>query len=311
MLVHDYRRRLPDRDARLRRTVIRDEGLRVAVMSSTGIATDFGVTMQVLPCLTVAKRSQLSIVLAGRGYFTVQAARGRDFTPQSASGCEFESGARTYLLGPGDVVASDQAQQEAEGYAGSPSEVLVLEWEPEHWFAPFPPGPARLWHLAPTDVDALRTLVRDVSRQPAWAWIRALRDRLRALGLRAGDTPPPPLSAPMLDCYAALGGALGQLDAQPTLTELASTLGLSERQAHRRVGHLFREYGLPFDGWRELIHESRLEWAVQALSVPGVTISEAARLSGYRSTIALHHALSLRGAPTPGVIARTLADRWR
>lgn len=294
MLVQAYRREVLGHDAWLRRTVVRHERFRVAVMSSRNIATDFGLAMNAVTCQSQARRSQLSIVLAGRGYFSPRG--------------------RTVTLGPGDVVASDQSEQEAEGYAGAPSEVIVLEWDPEHLFAPVRCGPARFSRLSAADVEGLRRLVQEADTLPAPLWVGELCLRLRAVGLLVGSEPRPfeHRSPPSLaQAYDALGGALAQLGAQPSLTEIAGALGVSERQANRRIADLVREYGLPFDGWRTFVHESRLEWAMQVLSIPGVALSRAALLAGYRSTIALHHALSLRGASTPAAIARELSHRWR
>ena len=63
--------------------------------------------------------------------------------------------------------------------------------------------------------------------------------------------------------------------------------------------------------WRDFLHETRLDWSAQLLSVPKLGIERASKIAGYRSSIALHHALSTRGGKTPGAIARELAERWR
>jgi AraC-like DNA-binding protein len=233
-------------------------------------------------------------VLAGRGYF----AR-RD---------------RTMELWPGDVVESDQAEQEAEGYAGTPCEVIVLEWSAAAPFGEGAGGPARVSRFDAPDVAALRALVAAVDELPAAVWLARFCAVLRAAGLSVSPdldvralAVAPPLVA---RAYQELGVALSRLEAQPTLTELATSLGLCERQAHRRLGELLRAYGLPFDGWRDFVHESRLEWAVQLLSVPELSQQRVARLAGFGATTALHHALSRRGGRTPGAISETLRHRW-
>jgi AraC-like DNA-binding protein len=263
-------------------------------MSSHRVASDFGIWMDTVTCLARARRTQLSIVLAGRGYFV--------------------AGGSCVTLGPGDVVESDQSEQEPEGYAGTPSEVIVLEWDSEGLFRPGRPGPARISKIGARDIGALRALVLELDQLPAGCWVATLCERLRAAGLCvAGDLRELRSSAirqPVAQCYDVLGSALSNLDAQPSLSELAETLGLSGRQAHRRVADLMREYRLPFDGWRDFVNESRLEWALQLLSVPDISISHAARTAGYRSTIALYHALSLRGAETPASMRRQLHERW-
>lgn len=293
MLVQRYQRAVPGHDASLRRTVFRDESFRIAVMVSRGIANDFGVYMQTVACQAQARRSQLSILLAGRGYFAPHG--------------------RTIELSPGAVVASDQAEQEAEGYAGTPCEVIVLEWDPDDLFEPGPRGPAQTARLSRAAVERLRALVARSDEGSAAAWVVELLAVLRASGLPLrGELDRRALSAPAphATTYGALGDALARLDAQPTLTELAETLGVTERQAHRRLAELLRDYGVPFDGWRDFVNESRIEWTLQVLSVAGLSQERAARVSGFRSSTALHHALSLRGAATPGALAKVLRQRW-
>jgi AraC-like DNA-binding protein len=294
LLVHRYGRAVSGHDAMLRRTVLRAEHFRVAVMRSRGIASDYGAYMETVACLGRASRSQLSILLAGRGYF----AR-RD---------------RILELEPGSVVESDQAEQEAEGYAGTPCEVIVLEWGASAPFGAGLRGPARVSRLGPRDVVALRDLVAVVDDLPAEAWLPRLWAVLQSTGSPSALDPDPralPVAPPLVRrAYQELGVALSRLETQPTLTELATSLGLGERQTHRRLSDLLRQYGLPFEGWRDFVHESRLEWAVQLLSVPEITQGRVARLAGFGSATALHHALSSRGGRTPGAIARTLRHRW-
>lgn len=105
--------------------------------------------------------------------------------------------------------------------------------------------------------------------------------------------------------------ALGRLNAYPTMTELAEGLDVSERRANGWLRDLAGDYAHPFEGWRDLVHESRIEWATQLLSLPDLPVREVARVAGHRSGVALAHAFSMRGAPAPTAIAREHARRWR
>jgi transcriptional regulator GlxA family with amidase domain len=93
--------------------------------------------------------------------------------------------------------------------------------------------------------------------------------------------------------------------------EVADALELTERQTHRHFQELGRSYAHPNHTWRDFIHDARIGWAMQLLSIPGMSVARVARLAGYGSTIALAHAFTRRGTDPPGTIARRLARRWR
>ena len=108
-----------------------------------------------------------------------------------------------------------------------------------------------------------------------------------------------------------LGEAASRIDRGSSLTTVAGALELSERQVHRRMRELERDYAHPNERWRDFVQDVRFGRALQLLSVSGATLEQVAKGSGYASASALSHAFALRGAGTPGSYARRLAERWR
>lgn len=84
----------------------------------------------------------------------------------------------------------------------------------------------------------------------------------------------------------------------------------SERHIRRAFERLDHELGTNTNGWREFLGDTRLCVAQQLLSVPGLRLGRVARLSGFRSSVALCHAFSARSPLTPGRLAQRLAERW-
>jgi AraC-like DNA-binding protein len=274
--------------------MMRQERCAVAVLRSRGIAIDYGVITHAVAFRARGQRSQLAIFLAGRGYLT-------------AAG-------RVLCLHAGDVVECDQRDLDAEGYGGSPCEVIIVDWESAGVFGASCPRAPRTSRLRPGDIARLRALVARLDTTPAAHWFVELCTDLRALGVcvERGLDPRgvPRAPAALARTYGELGGALSRMHEQPSLSELAETLQLSERHVHRRMTELARSYAHPFQGWRDFLHEMRLEWATHLLSIPGAPLPRVARLAGYRSTEALHHAFSARGVEPPSAIARRLAAHW-
>lgn len=298
MIVQWSRRVVPGHEVNgapvsVRRAIVRHPHFAITVLRSNGLATDWGMQGELVRFIARMTRTQLSILLEGRGYF----------------------GPAPLFLTPGDVVWSDQRLAEAEGYAGAPCEVLVVEWDHDALFGPEHRGEAQRGHIAPRDVARLRALVARLPMTPAAPWSIELAATLAALGLRtATEFEAHDPASRHVQLFAELGNALSRLDAQPSLGEIADTLAVTERQAHRRFKELEDAYGARHEGWRDFIGDARLGWATQLLSVPGLPLSRVAALAGYGSTIALSHAFALRArggdASTPGVVARRLADRW-
>lgn len=295
MLVQWTQRDIADHGVRFRRAIIRHPRFTVSVFRSHRIAIDWGMQAEVVYYMTQLQRSQLSILLEGRGYFVPH-----------GTGAE-------WTLGPGDIVESHQRWFEHEGYSGSPFEGIIVEWDDGTLFGPAHEGPARRSRLRPADVAGLRGLVNRFPSVTPSEWVAELAARLHAIGQRTrrDDRIDVAASPALARLFRILGDTLTRLEERPALVELADALDVTERQANRHFAELEREYRHPNDGWRSFIHDARLGFAMHMLSVPNVPIAEVARLSGYGSAVALSHALARRGTDSPGVLARRLAARWR
>ncbi len=292
MLVQWFRRDVRGRDASIRRAALLHPSFGIAVLKVHGLAQDWGAQLEVVSFMSRMRRTQLSILLEGRGYFAL---------PQGP-----------LMLRPGDVIESDQRLGEAEGYSGTPALVLFVEWDEDTLFGPSRRGAAQHSRLSREDVGKLRDIVSRLARTPPEVWVVELCARLRACGLGvAREIEPPAIVAPRVaPVFEAMGEALTRLDDFPSLGEVARSLNVGERQARRRFQELVRDFAQPYDGWRDFLSDARLGWVTQLLSVPGLTLSRVAELSGFRSPVALAHAFSLRGARPPGQMARELAARW-
>jgi transcriptional regulator GlxA family with amidase domain len=190
--------------------------------------------------------------------------------------------------------------------------VIILDWESS---AEHPASPsADVGAVSRADLCKLREHVSNLHSRPAEAWVEELACRLRSLGLDVAperhDREPHVAPPDLVRLYRALGTVLSRLHEHPSLEELALSVGFGERQVKRKLTELTRRYAHPFTSWRDFLHEMRLDWATQLLSIDGLSLERVAELAGYRSTVALHHAFSARGAPTPRTIARHLSERW-
>jgi AraC-like DNA-binding protein len=292
VLVQVGHQRIPGHDAYQRVAAIRGAGFAISILWTSGLATDWGVQSRFVEYIARQDRSQLSIVLAGRGYVTLPTG--------------------TVLLGPGDVVELDQRRHDDEGYGGTPCEVLVVDWDHDGPFGAERRGPPRCSRLSSHDTQELRALVARFSAAGVEPWVDELVLRLRALGLPAprkfevGRIVLPQAAR----IYEALGTARSQLEAPVSLTELADSLGLSERHLRRAFAHL-EGLGMKSSGWRGFLGDIRLGWAQQLLSVPGLSMKRIAQLTGFGSDIAFSHSFSARAGTTPGAMARLLRERWR
>lgn len=293
MLVQTFRRQVPERNAFIERTLVRGPTFCVAVLRTRLIALDRGVLATALGFPARVRRSQLSLVLEGRGYL--------------------DEGGRELYLEAGDLALCDQRLLVGEGYGGAASQVLILDWDDPA--RALPPVRGTAGRISASDLTWLLRHVGSLPHTPRDIWLGVLLARLRSAGLAPRMDSPISVtrsssSAPLVRLYDGLGSILSRLDAHPTLTELASFTRTGERQTKRWLAKLTRDYAHSFESFRDFIHEMRLDWATQLLSVPGMTLNRVATLAGYRSTVALHHAFSSRGADTPRGISRRLKERW-
>jgi AraC-like DNA-binding protein len=286
MLVQTFRREVVEHGALTSRTMLKDTWLSVAILCNQGLAVDRGVTRPALEFPKRFRRTQLTLVLSGRGY--LELAQGGVIT-----------------LRAGDVALSHQSEHRGEGYFGG--HVILVDWDGECAIAP------QFTRIAPSDALGFLSLVSSKAQHAPIDFVRELALRLQALGLPPhlvdpdGITPAP---APMARLYAALGRTLSNLDQYPSLPEVADVMQASERHVHRQLSHLAKTYSHSFVGWRDFVSEMRLDWATQLLSIPKISTATVAKLAGYRSPVALNHAYRTRGADTPATIARRLADHW-
>lgn len=292
MLVQTAVLRVPDTQVTCRQDALRGPGFALSRIASQGLVTDWGAMSRLVAYIGRQTRSQLSIVLAGRGYV---GGRGG-----------------VTLLAEGDVVTLDQRRHDDEGYAGSPCEVLVIEWDEGGPFGARHDGPPHLARIGRADVAHLRALTARLGTTPGASWLGELLASLRALGLGAPRHPDwsPEVPARTAAMYRAIGETRTLLPAHPSITELADALGVSERHVRRGFDELVAGYGLSSTSWRDLLSDMRLSWAHQLLSIPALPVRRVAALSGFRSSVALVHAFSTRGAGTPGQTARDHVQRW-
>jgi AraC-like DNA-binding protein len=130
------------------------------------------------------------------------------------------------------------------------------------------------------------------------------------------DRPFPGHNPEMLEMLTpALGAALGELDAQgsvtrqvvimlkrslasgqPSLSDTARTLGMSERSLQRRI----TEAGATF---RDLLAEARRDLGCRLLADPAMEVDEVACLLGYQDTTSFYRAFREWEGMTP--------SRWR
>jgi len=285
--------RVPGTDVICRQAAMRGRGFALSWVWSMGLATDWGVQSRLVEYIRRQTRCQLSIVLAGRGYVRC---------PAGVS-----------LLREGDVVELDQRSHDDEGYGGSPSEVLVIEWDGDGQLGPERRGAPRRSRVGLADTARLRALMARLSQTEPAAWFGELVTTLRGLGLPAPRVSPldaivPPQAQRL---YRAFGTTRSQLERHPSMRELSEELGMSDRHLRRGFALLETEFGMTTPGWRDYLSDTRMSWAQQLLSVPELPMSRVATLSGFRSPVAFAHAFKARSGMTPGDVARTLREHWR
>lgn len=300
MLVQRIKNDVPENGAQLRLVHLVDSGFGITVLRGVSLAVDWGMQAEAVRYIARMIRTQLSIVLAGHGYFV--------------------SGSRTVWLGPGDVVESDQRLQEPEGYGAAPFEVVVIEWDDGALFGPARRGQASISRLDTVAVALLRAHVSRLidgddakSNASASVWATRLSALLATFGFSTNPQRAPRIldRDPITRVYEALGDAVTNLETQPSLTEVADALSLSERQTNRYLEQIAREYTPHHGGWRDTLRDVRIATAMQYLSVAGLSLARVAQLAGYGSLVAMTHAFAEANTSTPADVARRLARRWR
>jgi transcriptional regulator GlxA family with amidase domain len=90
-----------------------------------------------------------------------------------------------------------------------------------------------------------------------------------------------------------------KLDAAPTIAMLSDLVDISPRTADRFLKHLTDGYGLPAEGYRDLVRRWRLKLATLLLTSRELTVRVVAKRVGYRNAEALANALAAEGLLVP------------
>jgi AraC-like DNA-binding protein len=293
VLAQTQHRVAPGHAAFFERRTFRSSHVRVIALRSSRLVTDFELLERAAPFMTHCRRSQVTLVLEGRAYLLDE------------SGCERS-------LAPGDVLFSDQLRGEPESFGGERSSVVIVEWDDDSLAPPWR-RPAERARLSASELDLARTALENADGR---AIVETLIALLRGLGVGVARDVRPALRleapARVYEIVRLVDASLSALDRHPSLDDVADGLGVTRRQASRWLSEYTREHTPHAAGYRDLLHASQLEAAIQFLSLPDrPPIEHVASMAGYRSPVALCHAFSRRGLPTPRAIAERLATRWR
>jgi AraC-like DNA-binding protein len=90
--------------------------------------------------------------------------------------------------------------------------------------------------------------------------------------------------------------------------DMASFLGLSERQILRLTEEFYARYGINAQSWRDARNRWRVQNAALLLSRFELTVADVAREVGYASPNALARAFAKAGFPPPAVLRRRLSE---
>lgn len=290
-MLREYRHfAAPELDASSSAVEVRTPFMRVSVHDGRNGSTDWGVVERALPFVHRMSRTELTVVLRGRG--------------------RFDEGGRHHEIGAGMLALSDQSRRGTEAYAGRATRYLVLEWDPRvlgaghHGHVAI----ARLTQASVTRLGALAdTLVGVPDARVTAETTTAMLDLLRASGLAIARIEAGALRTPVDDAQRladALGHHLSQLRAHPDIEDVGGELGWNVRLVHRRLASMVGAYGLPWPSWRALLRHYRFTSALRLLSAPGATTELVARATGFRSPSALCHAFDKAGLPSPGTFTR-------
>jgi AraC-like DNA-binding protein len=118
-----------------------------------------------------------------------------------------------------------------------------------------------------------------------------------------------PLPAAAHDLASAMSASLSNLQGRPMMIDLEHRLARSARQLRRAVAAFHRYYDFPGGtSWHRILHWWRLSMATSLMTAPTATTERVAATLGYGSPRAFCLAMAQAGLPSPGRIARTVAD---
>lgn len=221
-------------------------------------------------------------------------------------------------VGPAEALLADEAFFEGRGgvaparLVGQGDPFFGFELQVEH--ASLEPAPSvqsaspyrTLGLAAETLRCADEAFAAFESGDPAPAVTRLLaaleRDGVLIAGFNRGVTAeePPRIAR----TWAALQALFAELEASPTLQEIADACGTSLRQIARDLEEITGTFTIGVEAFRAQRGLLRLRLAAMLLSVPGVSVGEVAQLTGYGSTTALDRAFRDAKLPPPSSVEK-------
>jgi AraC-like DNA-binding protein len=285
----------PALDARYDLVDLRTPHLRVMRMTSTRVATDYSMLNRAMPYTQHKERPSLLVVLDGEA--------------------RFDENNTHRLLSMGEFVQSDGRLGGTEAHAGRVSSCLAFEWDPAMHGVEFV-GPFVTGRLDVRDVSRLARAAHDLDGvDPTHATAEIIEILVAAgLGFRRVSARELHTSEKLQPLQNVISNQLASLDARPSITDLATSVGWNERRVHRSVEALAKSYQFSWRHWREALRQARLLQALRWLSVPRATTELVSTLTGFGSPIALCHAFSRAGLPSPQQLARAASNdvlgRW-
>jgi AraC-like DNA-binding protein len=316
---------VPELNAFHRSVELKCAGFRIGRHETQRMMSDYGLLDKVSPFVNRLTLSAVSIVLEGEARFEESGRRlfvkGGSLVGADQNNCATEAYAPTTTAGAGAGAAACSA---AEG-ANARSVFLFVDWDPKV----FGGGIKSFEDVRLTELDRTRLaacasdLVRATTTAAAAAKVAAeIISILRAAGL-----PMTKLTSSDLAAHAsatttpedqrlvtALDIRLSNMESHPSLDEIASDLGWSDRHTNRRIGQLVDTDTIPWAQWRTWLRAVRLMNAFRVLSLPEATTELAAKKAGFRSPTALCHAFTKANLPSPGALSKACQsgglDAW-
>lgn len=117
-----------------------------------------------------------------------------------------------------------------------------------------------------------------------------------------------PVAQRDVELSRALDASLSGLTGQPMLVDLRDALKLSARQLNRLVLSFNTRFGFNAGSWLDTRTRRRLMIGANLMTAPYATTERVAQAVGYGSAAAFCHALAAQNLPSPGALARRVAE---
>lgn len=219
---------------------------------------------------------------------------------------------REVRLGPGDAVIGDHFDAMPWTTTSDDGDTIFVTW-PEAATS----GPGVLPALSSTHLPAAAerlasSMSQEAPRHAAVAGAKNLLAVLAAEGIiddprrfhDSGSEPPEAFAR----FATALGGVLSQRTGWPMTVDLASALGIGERQVTRLASSYFRSLYVSVDSLGAYLARARMWVATAAMTNPRARTEDVAKHFGFSSPVALCHAFTAAGLPSPRLVRRALLD---